>query len=151
MTWHLTKDDFHVVLTQVFQTPKLTEIKAWTHAGSWQRYPRTSRSWSPPDETITPTHWRKQHCEVGHLIRIKRASTEENEIMPFLATWTDLEIIILSEIRQRKTNIIHHLCVKYKKKIQMNLFTKKFRKQTSYHRGRDKFGIWDEQIWTTIY
>ena len=28
------------------------------------------------------------------------------EIMPFAATWMDLEIIIISEVRQRKTNII---------------------------------------------
>ena len=27
-------------------------------------------------------------------------------IMPFAATWMDREIIILSEVRQRKTNII---------------------------------------------
>ena len=29
-----------------------------------------------------------------------------NEIMPFTATWTDLEIIILSEVNQKKTNAI---------------------------------------------
>ena len=34
--------------------------------------------------------------------------------MPFAATWMDLEIIKLSEVSQRKTNIIYHLYVKSK-------------------------------------
>ena len=29
---------------------------------------------------------------------------EKNEIMPFAATWMELEIFILSEVRKRKTN-----------------------------------------------
>ena len=33
-------------------------------------------------------------------------SHKKNEIMPFVATWMGLEIIILSEIRQRKTKTI---------------------------------------------
>ena len=37
----------------------------------------------------------------GILSAIKR-----NEILPFAATWMDLENIMLSEISQRKTNII---------------------------------------------
>ena len=32
------------------------------------------------------------------------SAIKKNKIMPFVATWTDLEIIILSEVR--KTNII---------------------------------------------
>ena len=34
------------------------------------------------------------------------AAIKRNEIMSFAATWMDLEIVILSEVRQRKTNII---------------------------------------------
>ena len=68
--------------------------------------------------------------------------------------WMDLEIIVLSEVRQRKTHIIWY-CVyveskKKKKKIQLNLFTK----QTSTDRenlwltkvygkgGMNKLGVW---------
>ena len=37
---------------------------------------------------------------------------KENEIMPLAATWTDLEIIILSEVSETKTNIMwYHLYV----------------------------------------
>ena len=33
------------------------------------------------------------------------SAINKNEIMPFAATWLDLEIIILNEVRQGKTNI----------------------------------------------
>ena len=37
------------------------------------------------------------------------SAIKKNNIMPFAITWMDVEIAILSEVRQRKTNIIYHL------------------------------------------
>ena len=31
---------------------------------------------------------------------------KKNEIMPFASTWMDLEVLILSKVRQRKSNTI---------------------------------------------
>ena len=35
---------------------------------------------------------------------------KENEIVPFAATWKDLDIVILNEINQRKTNSTSLIC-----------------------------------------
>ena len=82
-----------------------------------------------------------------------------NGIMPFAVTWMDLETVILSEVSQRKTNVIwHHLYVEsdYFLKLQMNLLTKEqtcgYWKETyGYQKGKDKSGICDEHIHTTIH
>ena len=43
------------------------------------------------------------------------SAIKKNAIMPFVATWMDLEIIILSEISQTKTKTIwYHLYVESK-------------------------------------
>ena len=46
--------------------------------------------------------------------------------MPSVATWMDLEGIILSEVSQRKTNIIRqHVYMEYKKVQVVNITRKK--------------------------
>ena len=47
---------------------------------------------------------------------------KKNEILTFVATWMDLENIIVNEVRQRNINMMSHIQIL--KKIQMNLFTK---------------------------
>ena len=50
-------------------------------------------------------------------------SHKKNEIMPFAATWMDLEVIRVNEVCQRKTNTISFICG-IKNMIQANLFRK---------------------------
>ena len=60
---------------------------------------------------------------------------KKNEIMPFAATWMDLEVVILSEVSQTEKEKYHMISLTCEsKKIQMNLFTKQ--KQT--HRFRER-------------
>ena len=80
------------------------------------------------------------------------STIKKNEIMPFAVTKMDLEIVILSELSQIKTNIMrYHLHVGSKNMVQMNLFTKqkyshKCRKQTQLS-GRSRAGInWETGI-----
>ena len=47
--------------------------------------------------------------------------------MPFAATWMDLETVILSKVSQTekdKYHMISLICGIFKKRLQMNLFTK---------------------------
>ena len=80
------------------------------------------------------------------------ARITQNEIMPFAATWINLEMIILSKSDRERQISYDITYVESKKMIQMNLFTKwkythKHRKQTYGYQtgkwGRDKLGVWD--------
>ena len=58
-----------------------------------------------------------------HVHNVTSLRHKKNKILPF--AWMDLDIVILSEVSHRKTNIMcYHLNVKSKKgEVQMNLFT----------------------------
>ena len=63
--------------------------------------------------------------DVVHIHNVILLSHKKNEIMPFETTGMDLEILVLNEVGQRKTNIVwYRLYVESKKIIQMNLFEK---------------------------
>ena len=55
------------------------------------------------------------HKDVVHIYNGIFLSHKKNEIMPFAARWMDLEITILSEVSQTKTNTMwYHLYVEPK-------------------------------------
>ena len=62
------------------------------------------------------------------------SAIKKNEIMPFAAIWTDLEIIIISEVSQKEKDKYHMISLIYGiyNMIQVNLSTKQ--KQTHRHR-----------------
>ena len=62
-----------------------------------------ARTWEQPKCPSTEEWIKKMWYiyTVEYYSAIKR-----NELMPFAATWMDLEIVILSEVRQRKRNIV---------------------------------------------
>ena len=65
------------------------------------------------------------------------SAIKKNEILLFAATWMDLEILILSELSQTKTNTIcYHLREQSFKMTPINVFMKQIDLQTQKPKGK---------------
>ena len=83
--------------------------------------------------------------------------------MQFVATWMDLELVILSEVSQKQKDKYHmtsFICTIYKETIQMNLLTKQKDSQTQKMNlwllggrigGRDNKGGWGGHVHTAVF
>ena len=95
--------------------------------------------------TIVKT-WKQPKCpstddwmkKMWHIYTMEYYSTiKKNEILPFAATWMDLEGIMLSEISQRKNKYCMISltcgieCKKYNKLVKKKKQTHRYREQTS--------------------
>ena len=96
-----------------------------------------ARSWKQP---------KKLKNSIFHYSTMKK-----NKIMPFAETWMDLEVIILSEVRERQISydIIYMWNLKYDtNELIYKTERDRHREQTcGCHRGggwgRDGLGVWD--------
>ena len=62
-----------------------------------------AKTWNQPK--CPPTdEWIKKMCYIN--IMEYHSALKKNEVMSFVATWMDLELITLSKVRQMTTNII---------------------------------------------
>ena len=60
-----------------------------------------AKTWKQPKCQLTD-EWIKDMVRICSEILL--SCKKKHEIVPFAAIWMDLEILILSEVRQRKTN-----------------------------------------------
>ena len=76
---------------------------------------------------------------------------KKNELMPFAATWMDLEIVILCEVIQTDNDKYHDIAYLWNlKNVQKNLYSKQIVTDVEnklmlawVEMGRDKLGDWD--------
>ena len=69
-----------------------------------------AKTWKQPKCPSTEEWIKKMWYIYIHIYNGILLSHKRDEIMPFAATWMDLEIVILSEVSETKTNMISPIC-----------------------------------------
>ena len=120
-----------------------------------------AKTWKQPKCPSTDEWIKKMWCiyTMEYYSAIKK-----NEIMPFAATWMDLEIIILSEVKsERERQIPYDIPYMWNLKQDTNELFYKTETDSQTQKanlwlpkgkggwGRDKLGVGNQQIQTTIY
>ena len=83
------------------------------------------------------------------LVTEQQQQHKKNELLSFAAIWTDLEMILLSEVKQRKKyNMISLISGILKVDINNLIYKIQINSQTCGYKGekgrwRDKLGVWD--------
>ena len=111
-----------------------------------------AKTWKQPKYPSTE-EWIKK---MWYIYTMEYSSAiNKNAVMPFVATWMDLEIIILSEVSQTERQISYDITYMWNLKNDTNELIYKIEtdSQTSKtyswlpkgkgDRGRDKLGVWD--------
>ena len=98
-----------------------------------------AKSWEQPKCPLTE-EWIE---EMWYVYTMEYYSAiKKNEIMSFVATWLDLESVILNEVRQRRRNVIWHpLYLESKKKWYKQIY-----KIETYRLRKQIYGWWGEGI-----
>ena len=82
---------------------------------------------------------------------------KKNKVMLFTATWMDLEIIILSEVSQRKTNITHIWNLSFKKdtreliEVDLQILKTNLWLLKGKNWRKDRTETWDEHTHALLY
>ena len=94
-----------IPLLGIYPEKTIIQKKSWTTMFIAALF-TIARTWKQPKCPLTD-EWIKQ---MWHIYPMEyHSAIKKNEIMPFAATWMDLEIIILSEVSQKEKDKYHDI------------------------------------------